>query len=248
MPNDTVCPNPSGLCQCGCGGRTKNARDDRPVYGHVAGLPLRFIHGHNNRKPVSAAVLDRRCGCGCGQLPPPATTTNHKNGLIKGLPCRFMPGHGAAAHARTRTMADRFWPKVHIGAPEECWEWARCRDALGYGRFGIPAGGVAGAHRVAWELTRGLIPDDLQVCHRCDNPPCCNPNHLFLGTAANNGSDRNVKGRARGAARTIADETVYKISQMAQNGIQQAIIAKLTNVEQSTISRIVGKKRQFRWR
>lgn len=96
-------------------------------------------------------------------------------------------------------IAERFWSKVAKGAPDTCWEWQASRNNHGYGQFGIasPDGPrrMVGAHRVAWELTNGPIPDGQEVCHRCDNPPCCNPADLFLGTQQDNLDDAASKGR-----------------------------------------------------
>lgn len=88
----------------------------------------------------------------------------------------------------------RFWSKVDISDPDECWKWLACTGSDGYGRFTIH-GRIWNAHRVAWTLTYGPIPDGLCICHHCDNRICCNPCHLFLGTHKDNAIDSASKGR-----------------------------------------------------
>lgn len=78
---------------------------------------------------------------------------------------------------------------------EHCIEWSGSRFASGYGRF-KSHGQTIRAHRWAWEKFFGLIPAGLMVCHRCDNPPCINPLHLFLGTCKDNLADMSRKGRS----------------------------------------------------
>lgn len=95
------------------------------------------------------------------------------------------------------TVAERLWSRVVV-APSGCWEWQGYRRPGGHGQIGNE-GRLLGTHRVAWELTKGPIPSGMFVCHHCDNPPCCNPEHLFLGTAADNARDMARKGRGRGA-------------------------------------------------
>lgn len=93
----------------------------------------------------------------------------------------------------------RFWAAVT--KTEDCWTWGRYRDRRGYGRIMMPDHVPALAHRVAWELERGPIPAGLFVLHHCDNPPCVRPDHLFLGTQADNMRDCHSKGR-----HSISDE------------------------------------------
>lgn len=98
----------------------------------------------------------------------------------------------------TESVEARFWSKVdRSGGPNACWPWTAGRFASGYGAFTI-GGRIAKAHRVAFVLSVGEI-GDLRVCHRCDNPPCCNPSHLWLGTDGENQRDKREKGRGRGA-------------------------------------------------
>ena len=82
-------------------------------------------------------------------------------------------------------------------AKNGCWEWTGHRQPEGYGQVGRSYK----AHRLAWELFRGPIPPKMEVCHRCDNPPCVNPEHLWLGTHSQNIQDMVAKGYRRSAHR-----------------------------------------------
>ena len=117
-------------------------------------------------------------------------------------------------------MKKRFWSKVDQRGPDECWPWTASTNG-GYGAFGAKLFGekkmrVHRAHRVAFFLATGVAPDDLVVCHSCDNPPCCNPAHLWLGTQADNNRDMSIKGRNGMTRKThcpqghkYTDENVY---------------------------------------
>lgn len=95
-------------------------------------------------------------------------------------------------------IQERFDQKVQRG--EGCWMWTACRDAGGYGRIRIESSPSVMAHRVAWVLNFGSIPVGMVVCHRCDTPACVRPDHLFLGSIADNVADMFTKGRAANQA------------------------------------------------
>ncbi len=140
------------------------------------------------------------------------------------------------------SLEDRLWPYVDRSG-NGCWEWQCAKAGAGYGVF------VLGktrhyTHRAAWELTNGPIPDGMFICHHCDNPPCCRPDHLFLGTHADNMRDRVAKGRSgkgsqHSQARFTEDDIRYIRS--AYPSVTQAVLAERFNVAPSTISMIVNR-------
>lgn len=99
----------------------------------------------------------------------------------------------------TMDITERFWSKVNRAGADDCWEWNAGRDWDGYGIFSLNGGKIK-AHRMSWQLVHdsSVLPWVI-VRHRCDNPPCCNPAHLVLGTHLDNTADKMAKGRqARG--------------------------------------------------
>ena|SRR3990167_1953531 len=145
------------------------------------------------------------CACGCGCTTRPSMVTNAKRGVVRGQPNQYIKGHnpGGNPYSRRRPILDRFWERV-IEQPYGCWEWVGSRNHGGYGIFSVTVGTYHArhvlAHRFALELlTAEEVPDGVFVCHRCDNPPCVNPAHLFLGDRKANARDMVAKGReARG--------------------------------------------------
>lgn len=89
---------------------------------------------------------------------------------------------------------EKFWERLDTTGSTGCWEWPGTRINDGYGQVQM-RGKRWYAHRLAYTLTFGQIPDGLMVCHHCDNPPCCRPDHLFLGTCLDNKADQRAKGR-----------------------------------------------------
>jgi len=139
-------------------------------------------------------------------------------------------------------LEERFWSKVDKSGG--CWLWRASRFlSTGYGRIHVN-GRSCGAHRIAWELTFGTIPEGLFVCHRCDNKTCCNPAHLFLGTADDNMQDKTNKGRAtRGAdvntCRLSRDQVQEVRAEYRSGKVTQQQLANRYGVKQPAISKIV---------
>ena len=139
---------------------------------------------------------------------------------------------------------DRFWQKVHAPSEDECWEWLGAKHhQWKYGNF-FYEGSIQAAHRVSWKIHYGEIPDGLVVCHKCDNPPCVNPRHLFLGTIFDNNADRQKKGRsARNLGRKngrakLSQEQVVEIRESRRQGVSGAELGRIYGVSKETIYHI----------
>lgn len=139
----------------------------------------------------------------------------------------------------TPKQVERFWIKVAVPTDRSlCWLWTAALGSDGYGQYGEYR-----AHRMAWYLTHGTIPDGLHVLHKCDNPPCVNPSHLFMGTHANNMLDRSVKGRAnRSFNRTVSDEALQRIPLLYGSGKAQKDIAVEVGVSAYVVSQVIAGK------
>ena len=135
--------------------------------------------------------------------------TRHVDRTCKGCKRTFLVASAGRKQAwcssscsNKRALKDwkkRFWSKVAIGITAKCWPWTAGRDRHGYGRFALPGGATTvRAPRFAWILSRRKkVPAAKIIMHKCDNPPCCNPSHLRLGTHTQNRRDCVRKGRAR---------------------------------------------------
>jgi len=146
-----------------------------------------------------------------------------------------------------KILADRFWEKVDIRGPDDCWEWLGFRLPKGYGRMWAN-GKMRLATHVLFFLRHGYWPPVVgkQANHRCDNPPCLNPRHLYLGTQKSNARDRIYRGRqAKGEQHGMAKLTrkqVREIRKLSAQGIIQRELGYRFGVARTTISRIVAGK------
>ncbi len=146
-----------------------------------------------------------------------------------------------------QSFEERFWSKVdHSGGPEACWPWTGYRNRLNYGVVSLPGGKLELTHRTAYRLNHGPIPNGKKVLHRCDNRPCCNVAHHFIGTQADNIADMMAKGRHRppdvrgvrhGSAK-LDDERIREIRALQGSGESQDRIAARYGVSQSLVSLI----------
>jgi hypothetical protein len=131
----------------------------------------------------------------------------------------------------------RFWSKVDVSNPFGCWPWLGYRYN-GYGRFNY-RGRSTKAHRVAWFLRHGFVSSDKHICHRCDNPPCCNPDHLRLGTNGDNVTECNQKGRQTRGERTGTSKLTEKAVREIRASLEfQRVLARRYRVSQQNISLI----------
>lgn len=134
----------------------------------------------------------------------------------------------------------KFLKNVTINNATGCHQWngSVCRR---YGRFNI-SGKSYRAHRLAYKLFLNEDPGDKFVCHKCDNPLCVNPDHLFLGTPADNTKDRDEKGRtARGESRSkIKIKDVIRIRELSNSGLTRVEVAKIIGISKSQVHNIVA--------
>jgi hypothetical protein len=148
-------------------------------------------------------------------------------------------------------LEERFWRKVT--KTDSCWVWSASRNGKGYGQINRNKKPVL-AHRLSWELHFGKIPEDRSVLHRCDNPACVRPDHLFLGTQADNIADMVKKGRVAAGTRLphtkLTDAQVLEIRQAYRgnvkytNGPSLKELAKKYGVGSVEIHNIVKRKRR----
>jgi hypothetical protein len=147
-----------------------------------------------------------------------------------------------------QTDINRYWSKVAITAnPEKCWEWLGGKRRRGYGRFSYKHADFIST-RIAYFLHNKIDPIGKAVLHKCDNPSCVNPNHLFLGTNKENTYDMMEKKRGiqpvgiRHGQAKLTDEKVIEIRKKYLNGICNKELSKEYNVSRSAITKIINNK------
>lgn len=155
---------------------------------------------------------------------------------------------------------ERFWSKVAQADSSSCWPWSAATDKDGYGVFGVSTRiKSARAHRIAWLLTRG-DPKRQLVLHTCDNPSCCNPDHLFLGTPADNMKDKVRKGRhvsgmrtkperaAKGSAHGSAKLTEEQVKEIRKRYIPRKVTLHQLGAEYNVSFTTVHNALKYGWR
>lgn len=200
------------------------------------------------------------CHCGCGQETGIAKESSRKYGWIAGEPYKFCRNHRGKGLDK-EPIESRFWRHVDKRGGDDCWNWTAGRNDRGYGKFWMN-GRTIHASRAAYILTFGEIESSsVFVCHRCDNPACVNPAHLFLGSGVENSrdmvakgrqsrgkphSDSLIPGRPRGERHnnaTWSDEQVAAIRDLYATGKwSQHAIARVFNTTQPVIHAFVKHK------
>lgn len=195
----------------------------------------RALRSSAEHSPTEMLTFDSGSCNGCSNPQQNLIKTDSKEARLLGL----------GAYAR-RKLAEHFWARVDQGdGPEGCWPWQLSRYKNGgYGQYTyrFPDKQVHFyAHRIAWLLTHGSSLGELKACHYCDNPPCCNPNHLFQGTQADNLADARNKGRLdesrpRTATLTLADRLAIQSASYARHGDASAM-ARRYGITPAAVSR-----------
>ncbi len=144
----------------------------------------------------------------------------------------------------TESDLRRFWEKVDRRGPDECWPWLGSKLPKGYGKL-LFSGKMQLAHRLSFLMHHGPVPCGLHVCHKCDNPPCVNPRHLWAGTMFDNMQDCSKKGRFPTRREAIDGEknqsaklTEQQVAEIRASSGFQYEIAKKYGISQCQVSRI----------
>lgn len=143
----------------------------------------------------------------------------------------------------------RFWQYVEWSP--ECWTWRGALGKTGYGTFTMSGGRRTNAHRAMWIFRNGPIPENLVICHKCDNPSCVNPAHLFIGTQGDNMADMFAKGRRSALPHPLGEanhnsvlsrEKVLKIRALRAAGKSLKEVATIFGIAGTTVSAVANRK------
>lgn len=186
------------------------------------------------------------CACGCGRPTKAYSQSYPARGIVKGEYARYLHGHNR--EVRLKSAEERFWEKVEIRGADECWPWTAATRGMGHGVFWLGGRNVV-ASRYAYELVNGGVDDETSVLHHCDNPPCCNPRHLFTGTQADNMADMVKKGRSLKhedhSQAKLTEAEVGEIRRRRDSGELLRVLAADFGVTEANISSVA---RGMTWR
>lgn len=140
-------------------------------------------------------------------------------------------------------MVTRLWARVKKAGPTDCWLWEGSKDKQGYGLIGDENRVLRMAHRVAYEDIKGPLPAGVILRHTCDNPPCCNPDHLLPGTHADNMNDMVSRGRSmRGEKNRLAKLTAADVVAIRADTRRQVEIAAAYGITHGNVSLIKSRR------
>lgn len=236
---------PYGRCHCGCGRKTNLATKTVTKRGTRKGEPLHYIHGHANSKPNLrpdapntpeeyrawwARTTDEPfglCHCGCKEPTPIACRSARDRNNLIGQPRAYVNGHNARKNPTAYVEEDRGYETL-------CWIWQRTTYPSGYGiTWSYLRGKQAAAHIVYYEDKYGPVPEGLDLHHRCENPICCNPDHvapLPRNLHRQSHTDRQSK---------LTLEDAKRAHKLYASGWEQIDIGALLGVQPAAISKII---------
>ena len=145
-------------------------------------------------------------------------------------------------------IRERFFKKVRVKGQEDCWIWTGAHNKYGYGRFNY-YGKIINAHTASYLINKGEVSPELHVLHQCDNPPCVNPAHLFLGTNLDNIKDKCSKNRQKSGEKTRASKlTSHEVRSIraeyrrGKHGQGEGVLARKFHISKTAIHDIVNNK------
>lgn len=161
--------------------------------------------------------------------------------------------HNRRIRSTPELSEERFWAKVDKRTDEECWNWMGFKTKAGYGQLTV-CQQLLYAHRFSWELKNGKVPEGRYLCHKCDNPSCVNPEHLYAGTQKDNMKDMSIRKRfshpettlahgARNGNAKLTEEEVRKIrNEYVPYKVTQRRLAEKFNISEATVKKIIAGK------